>query len=116
MARKLYAQGDILLEEVENATPVEVMPHDRDGAIVLARGEITGHRHTFHSGNVVMFRDAALARDVPPQLYLGHIRIDATPAELQHEEHATVTLPAGTYRVRRQREWDVIGQPLLIWE
>ena len=104
-----YAQGDIVLERVEDrrmtGTPME---RDPDGAVVLARGEVTGHRHAFYGGNVVMFRDDALARDLPAELYVGHIRVKCDGAELRHEEHDTIALPKGTYRVRRQREFDAL--------
>jgi hypothetical protein len=116
MANLLYAQGDILLELVDDAAPNNLLANDADGAVVLARGELTGHRHAFHSGEVVLFRDEALARAVPLALYIGHIKISSPSADLQHEEHATITLPAGTYQVRRQREWDSNGEPLLVWE
>jgi hypothetical protein len=43
---------------------------------------------------------------MPPELYVGHIRVRGDSAELRHEEHSTITLPKGTYRVRRQREFD----------
>ena len=106
MQRKFYAQGDIILERVSDASPTDAINVDPDGAVVLARGEVTGHRHAFYGG-AVMFRDDALARDVPSQLYLGHIKIaDKGGAELRHEEHDTIKLPKGTYRVRRQREFD----------
>ena len=102
-----YAQGDIVLEQVEDQPPSgRLVARDPDGAVVLARGEVTGHRHAFYQGGVVMFRDDALARDMPPELYVGHIRIKSDSAQLQHEEHAAITLPRGTYRVRRQREFD----------
>ncbi len=104
--KKFYAQGDIILERVADATPTEAINIDPDNAVVLARGEVTGHRHAFYSG-AVMFRDDALARDVPAALYLGHIKIaDKAGAVLKHEEHDAIQLPAGTYRVRRQREFD----------
>ncbi len=106
MQRKFYAQGDIILERVTDASPTDAINVDPDGAVVLARGEVTGHRHAFYGG-AVMFRDDALARDVPSHLYLGHVKIaDKGGAELRHEEHDTIKLPKGTYRVRRQREFD----------
>lgn len=100
-----YAQGDILLQLVDDVKPTEAVNIDPDGAVVLARGEVTGHRHAFYGGGVVMFRDDGLARDVPAELYIGHIKVADATAELRHEEHDTVTLPKGTYIVRRQREW-----------
>ena len=115
METKLYAQGDIILELVEDAIPVALLPSDPDGAAVLARGELTGHRHAFYGGGVTLFRDDGLARDVPPALYISHVKVSAPSADLRHDEHATISLPAGTYRVRRQQEWEG-GEPQLIWE
>jgi len=74
-----------------------------DGAAVLAEGEMTGHRHAIYD-RVTMFRDDSLAHDIPNGLYVGHIRVDEPCARIQHDEHDAVTLPKGTYRVRRQRE------------
>ena len=115
VATKLYAQGDIILELVEDATPTGLLRGDPDGATVLARGELTGHRHAFYDRGVTFFRDDALARELPSGLYIGHVKISAPSADLRHEEHATITLPAGTYRVRRQREWDG-SSDVLMWE
>lgn len=103
---KIYAQGDVLIELVADAEPKVALSADADGAVVLARGEVTGHRHAFYGGDVAMFRDDGLARDMPAELYIGHIKIMGEGATLKHEEHAPVDLPKGTYRIRRQREWD----------
>src|SRR5262245_11956661 len=115
MTAKLYAQGDVILELVEDATPAAFLPNDADGAVVISRGEVTGHRHAFYDAGVTLFRDDALARDMPADLYIGHVDVTAPTADLRHEEHATITLPAGTYRVRRQRQWEG-NQPQLILE
>lgn len=106
--KTLYAQGDIVVEQVSDAAVSAPINVDADGSVVLARGEVTGHRHRFTGDSgVLMFRDDALARDMPTELYLGHIKIAAADgAELRHEEHDTIKLPPGTYRVRRQREFD----------
>ncbi len=111
----LYAQGDIIIELVEHEPKSKIGPAtstsagtDPDGSVVLARGEVTGHRHRFDANaGVMMFRDDALARDMPTELYIGHVRVGASGADLVHEEHGTISLPNGTYRIRRQREWDV---------
>src|SRR5262249_4636583 len=113
---KLYFQGDLCIEPVadmalDNAPAVALAC---DGAVVLAEGESTGHRHAFYGAEVMLFRDPALARDLPAELYIGHLRVDGDTAELRHEEHATITLPKGVYRVRRQREFDgsdLIAEP-----
>ncbi len=100
----LYAQGDLLIERVADI-PVSGAPAgpDADGATVLLEGETTGHRHAIYD-RVTMFRDDALAHDIPNGLYVGHLRVDGPCARIQHDEHDAITLPTGTYRVRRQRE------------
>jgi hypothetical protein len=103
----LYFQGDVCIERVDDA-PVTgaVLPPAADGAVVLAHGEVTGHRHAFYGGAVTLFRDDGLARDMPAELYIGHLVVSDPVARLQHEEHSTIALPKGTYRVRRQREFE----------
>ena len=104
---ELYAQGDVILERVADAKPKQLIKADPDGSVVLARGEVTGHRHRFApDSGVTMFRDDGLARNMPAELYIGHIKVASGGSDLVHEEHDKITLPAGTYRVRRQREWD----------
>ncbi len=102
----LYAQGDLLIERVADI-PVSGRPAEPDasGATVLLEGEMTGHRHAIME-RVTMFRDDALAHDIPNGLYVGHIKVDGPSARVQHDEHGDISLPEGTYRIRRQRELD----------
>jgi hypothetical protein len=100
----IYAQGDILIERVDEVLCCgTLIDRDADGALVLARGETTGHRHAIFD-RVMMFRDDNLAHDMPAELYVAHLRVEEDEALLRHEEHSPITLPRGTYRVRRQRE------------
>jgi hypothetical protein len=102
--REIFAQGDLLLERVADITPSGTLEENLEGmAMVLAEGEMTGHRHAIWD-RVTLFRDALLARDIPAGLYIGHLQVASAYARVMHEEHAPITLPRGTYRVRRQRE------------
>ncbi len=102
--RELFAQGDLLIERVDPLQPSGSLPlANSDGSFLLAEGELTGHSHAIF-GQVTMFRDDGLARDVPGGLYIGHVNVEGPLARVQHEEHGPVNLPKGTYRVRRQRE------------
>jgi hypothetical protein len=102
--KEIFAQGDLLIERVLDVVPSGRIAQNSDGAaMVLAEGEATGHRHAIWE-RVIMFRDDGLARDIPADLYVGHVKIDAHSARVTHDEHAPLTLPRGTYRVRRQRE------------
>ena len=101
---EIFAQGDLLIERVADVAPSGAVSDNSDGAaMVLAEGERTGHHHAI-AERVTMFRDDKLARDIPADLYIGHVQISSAYARVTHEEHAPLTLPRGTYRVRRQRE------------
>ena len=101
---EMYAQGDLLIERVNDVVPSGTMiSPDATGALVLAEGELTGHRHAIFE-RATMFRDDALAREVPAGLYVGHVKVEGGPATILHQEHAPIALSEGTYRVRRQRE------------
>ena len=107
---RVYAQGDVLLL----AVPDVVRAHenlDLDCPVILAEGEHTGHRHAFYSG-ATLFRDDALARNVPSELYIGHLKIAPGGATLEHGpgpgqrgDHDPIHLPPGTYVALRQREY-----------
>ena len=98
-----FAQGDLLIEHVSDTHPSGTLLQPAGQVTVLAEGEVTGHRHAIYD-RVTMFRDESLARDIPHDLYVAHVRIDAAFARVEHDEHQPITLPRGTYRVRRQRE------------
>ena len=101
---QMFAQGDLLIERIADVEPTgTIVSPDASGAIVLAEGELTGHRHVIFE-SVTMFRDDALARELPTGLYVGHVKVGEAGANVVHQEHAPVRLEQGTYRVRRQRE------------
>jgi hypothetical protein len=102
---RLCAQGDILIERVEDthAGSRQVIACIDTGAVTIAEGEVTGHHHRL-LGSITMYRDDALARDIPPGLYVAHVEVTNSAARLEHEEHAPILLDKGTYRVRRQRQ------------
>jgi hypothetical protein len=101
---EIFAQGDLLLERVDDVAPSGTVEQNMEGAaLVLLEGEATGHAHAIRE-RATLFRDDSLARDIPAGLYVGHVQIGSAYARVTHEEHGPITLPRGTYRVRRQRE------------
>jgi hypothetical protein len=96
----MYRQGDILLRPIRelphNVRQVARDPRDR---VVLAYGEQTGHAHCLTSADVALYS----ATDNDGSTFLEVTGGDG--AELHHEEHGPIKLPAGVYRVIRQREY-----------
>ena len=95
--QRLYRQGDVLLRPVE-AIPGTVRELGRDDErIILAYGEVTGHAHAISAPP----SEATLLSTDDNRRFL---RLVADVA-LEHEEHATLVIPAGIYQVVQQREW-----------
>ena len=93
----MYRQGDVLIVPVKSL-PKNLDPVDREqGRVVLAQGEVTGHAHAIKDRNAALFRD--------PKLAAIFMHVSDDPVALEHEEHATITIPPGNYRVIRQREY-----------
>lgn len=91
-----YRQGDVLLIPTDAKTAkMQAVPRDRQGRIVLAYGEATGHAHAVLDREAVLFDNGKGVRILAVE----------SEAHLVHEEHDTVTLPRGNYKVRRQREY-----------
>jgi len=107
---EIWAQGDILLERVAPSGSPKV--EAGNSSVTLFHGELSGHHHTVY-GRVRFSRDAALARDVPSELYLGRLIVSAGPAVLKHQQHGAIALEEGTYRVRRQRYFEPTGAALV---
>jgi hypothetical protein len=86
-------QGDVLLVEVE-AIPAEARMRRRDGRIVLAEGEATGHAHAIHEEDAREF-------------WHGEERflLTRSRSQLVHEEHAPIVVPPGSWRTVQQREY-----------
>ena len=86
----ILQQGDVLIETV-NKIPERAKPRkDR----VLAEGEATGHFHRAGEGATVL--------EDGDDLFL----LVKKECQVTHEEHGTITVPPGEFRVRRVREYD----------
>ena len=88
----MWRQGDIFIRAI-SAVPQEAasrpLPHT-----VLAHGEVTGHSHRVVDPAALFAGDGCFYLDVR-----------ADQARVVHDEHGTITLDRGVYRVWRQREY-----------
>lgn len=99
---KTYRQGDVLIRqcnETDLGEPVETA----NGKTILAYGEVTGHHHRFETPNAALF--------MRPKDKKRFLVIQGGKADLKHEEHSTLCIPAGTYEVVGQREWTDEDEP-----
>lgn len=102
MLKKMFRQGDVLIEEVDEIPKGSHTEIARDGGrVVLAYGEVTGHAHAL-TDDSVMLMSFKPERGTTPDRFLKVGR----QSTLRHEEHGPIELPAGKYRITIQRQWD----------
>lgn len=105
MKNQLFRQGDVMLRATRKEPSGEARPVHDQGRTILAYGEQTGHAHEVVSATAIDNVDA-----VPPmQLFEEpdgtRLLVVRRDAELRHEEHGPIAIPAGTYEVIRQSEY-----------
>ena len=96
---KMFRQGDVLLIQV-NSIPANAVACEVKGDVILAYGEVTGHAHRLKAGTVKPLAKGGVWEPRAERFIQA-----LEGAELIHEEHSTITLPAGNYRVVQQREY-----------
>jgi len=94
--RRFFQQGDVLFF-LEEELPENLERKVFKGAVVFAEGESTGHAHTTAVDSFI-----ETYTDADENLWANLLK----PKVVQHQEHAPVTLPPGTYRVGIVREPD----------
>lgn len=98
----IIRQGDILLVRVGDAEQADTAP------LVVGHGEVTGHKHVIESATAVT--GDALAWDLFART--GEWQAEGDPlvsvpqeTRITHQEHDALTIPAGMWRIVRQREY-----------
>ena len=122
--KQKYQQGDVLLVAVTEPIESDIRSEckietggDKEGKVILALGEATGHHHRFELNKL----DPGVRVSTVHERYGGYggsgYRRDASyylveggPATLYHEEHNPLTVPPGLYRRTIIREYDHISQ------
>lgn len=91
-------QGDVLLQPIPRPRRLgDAKAADR-GRHILVHGEATGHHHSVAAAHACYYTSPLAAEG------LGVLEV-LHETELVHQEHDPITLPAGFYVVRRQREY-----------
>lgn len=135
----IACQGDVVLMPLPKGYAVNKtreIKRGKDGTIILAEGEVTGHHHVIGLIKPAYLHDTAAVRSMPvadkaadaiaalyddgaltgrlvgagilttPNLAIGYLVIEHGPVSLNHQEHDTIILPPGEYYVGRQREFN----------
>lgn len=105
----LQCQGDLII--IPTHTTPAVNPVEANGVEVI-RGEAERNSHTLHA-------DKGTARWYPhvktrtDDLTLGHLQV-TDKAWLIHAEHGANGIAAGTYEIRRQKEFSPEGTRMVL--
>ena len=129
--KQKYQQGDVLLVAVSKPLESNIKTEckiekggDKEGKVILALGEATGHHHRFELNKL----DPGVTVSTLHERYGGYggrgYRRDASyclieggPATLYHEEHNPLTVPPGLYRRTIIREYDHISDTFReVWD
>lgn len=90
-------QGDVLIVPVDEIPDGAVVVPPEQGRVILARGEATGHHHSFAAGAGTTLLESPTGE--------RFVRVEVEDG-LEHQEHDTIPVLPGTGRVIRQREYD----------
>lgn len=107
MKKQHYRQGDVLIERIESI-PTGATKQKRAKAIILAHGEVTGHHHQLQTRDPAdWWKQGEIAPTLEkPATLAGEIFVTLPEGGIvTHDEHSKIELPAGNYRVTRQREY-----------
>ena len=92
--QKFYQQGDVLFVPKEKIDPTTELKEKKDK--IVAEGEATGHMHQVIDPDATVYVD----KD-------GNISMSApNGANVTHQEHHKISVPAGDYDIKIVREYD----------
>lgn len=92
-------QGDILLTRIDDPSKVSFKGYKQKPNGCVAEGEVTGHAHRLQvNSKATLFENE---NDVLDMM----IEVKDAPAEITHEDHGTLNVPAGVWDVTLQEEY-----------
>jgi hypothetical protein len=95
---ELFRQGDILFQKIDQYT-YEKYEECKDK--IVARGEQTGHHHSFsNNAQVLLLKNY---NSIEPEILQV---MEDGGAILTHQEHLPLKIPKGTYKIRREVEYN----------
>jgi len=105
--KNFAAQGDIYIRRVEDGVPEGATKVDTENGYLIVTHSETGHNHVMEAknGQVEMY-------NLPDDI-MNCLLVVNEPSMLEHlrgnDTHEPILFEAGTYQVRRQREYTPEG-------
>ena len=103
MKKQFYRHGDLNIYPLERLEGKEIK---HEGRFVLQEGETTGHKHVI---SVPRLEDMEM-RKMKDGSICFTLKSEGT---LTHEEHKTLVVPPGTYRIMQEREVDHFSESII---
>jgi len=101
MSNEQHRQGDVIMERIDTI-PEGLANHPREGGrLILAHGEVTGHAHAITEQQFAHMWTNGKTDTVDEELFL---KADV-PLKVTHEEHGTIELGMGNWKITRQKEY-----------
>jgi hypothetical protein len=100
MNKNQIQHGDILIRRIGTLPDGCQEVSRRNGRIIVAEGELTGHHHT-------IVAEGCRLLQLKNELYL---EVTADQVEITHEEHKTLPIPKGVYQIGKVKEYDYIQE------
>ena len=97
----MWRQGDVFIEEIKPGSREKQLADMKQTPIphgVMVHGEVTGHSHRIKDLSTAQL----FAGKAPGEMFM---EVSAPTTQIVHEEHGTIELKKGLYRVWRQREY-----------
>lgn len=105
----MFRQGDLLFLKLEDG-PDWFLGCEPRRSIVVAEGEVTGHKHVLQLGERLGIEPTELMTDDGLEFF----RIVGANGVLTHPEHSTIEMPPGDYKLVRQREYEPGHAPRVV--
>ena len=98
--RVMYRHGDLLITRI-NAIPEDTVQISEK---IIAEGEISGHKHKIFGSAQVNIRPSFIGRQINDNPEVWFNAFDKI--KLEHEEHKTLEIPKGAYKVTKEQQFD----------
>ena len=105
VGEKFWRHGDVIITQITSDIYNEmVSKYNPRSNLVIAYGEATGHHH-----QLVADKGTAQVLIDPTTQQAQAFSVEQE-TELKHEEHDTLNIPKGYYRVEFEREYEPLDQ------